>query len=384
MYIDEFDKFIGMTPYLEIGPDDWSRIKETYEMEDVLESLATVLMTYPLPYNEIDIEDAKKEFMKLKRLNWQDYLVHGNWSARHEYEEPLEYDGEGAYFRRINIGNDASNYFQQRNRWAVDATQSPGPERTWRTLRSMKSVCKAFYTMDYESIHKGSVRSALSLRKYICSQFKPSVAKMMYEMFEAETVLDFSAGWGDRLAGFYAAMCTRTYIGIDPRSENHPIYREQKEFYDRQLGWFEEEKDVYFYESPAEEWDNIEWIGKVDFIFTSPPYFNTERYSYDDTQSWVRYKDIDSWNEQFLHKALENVWATLKSGGYMVINIADIYDRSLVSYVKICDPMIEFMKSKSDCSYEGVIGMELAARPNDTGIDSSTVFAEPMWVFRKL
>ena len=37
-------------------------------------------------------------------------------------------------------------------------------------------------------------------------------------------------------------------------------------------------------------------------MFTSPPYFNVERYSYDDTQSWVRYKTINDWNKDFLHK----------------------------------------------------------------------------------
>ena len=35
-----------------------------------------------------------------------------------------------------------------------------------------------------------------------------------------------------------------------------------------------------------------------DTVFTSPPYFSVERYSYDDTQSWVRYKDIKDWNER--------------------------------------------------------------------------------------
>ena len=33
----------------------------------------------------------------------------------------------------------------------------------------------------------------------------------------------------------------------------------------------------------------------VDLIITSPPYFSVERYSYDDTQSWVRHKNIDRW-----------------------------------------------------------------------------------------
>ena len=34
-------------------------------------------------------------------------------------------------------------------------------------------------------------------------------------------------GWGDRLCGFYASNAKK-YIGIDPRTENHPIYNQQK------------------------------------------------------------------------------------------------------------------------------------------------------------
>lgn len=383
MYLTYFDKFKNMTPYLTIDEAEWSYIKETFDKEDVVDTLSQILMEYPLPYSDITIEDAKDDFLKLKGVRWNEYLIEGEWTARHTYSYPFEYRGKSLYFGRNNAGNDSSNFFQQKNRWEVDATQSPGPARTWVTPRSMKSVCQVFYTLGYERIDKKSVRSALSLRKYICSQFKPNVAKMIYEMFNAGVVLDFSAGWGDRLAGFYASMNTETYIGIDPRTENHPIYKEQSEFYSKNLGWFEKKKSVYFYESPAEDWDNSEWINKVDLIFTSPPYFNTERYSTDDTQSWVRYKNIDDWNGKFLHKALKNVWETLKSGGLLIVNIADIYDRSVRSYVRICDPMIEYMKSIDGCTFEGVIGMEMSARPGRNSQDRDVIFCEPCWIFKK-
>ena len=98
------------------------------------------------------------------------------------------------------------------------------------------------------------------------------------------------------------------------------------------------EKETHFIESPAEDADlsNVkikvdgeevgitEDGGQVDLIFTSPPYFSVERYSYDDTQSWVRHKNIDRWNEDFLHKALNNVLTTLKSGGLLMVNISDV------------------------------------------------------------
>ena len=58
-----------------------------------------------------------------------------------------------------------------------------------------------------------------------------------------------------------------------------------------------------------------------DTVFTSPPYFNVERYSYDETQSWVRHKEINELNENFLQKTLKNLWCSVKSGGYLLVNI---------------------------------------------------------------
>ena len=86
----------------------------------------------------------------------------------------------------------------------------------------------------------------LGLRKYICSQFKPNAAKALYDYFNVKNVLDFSMGWGDRLAGFYASMNTELYVGIDPRKENHPIYEQQARYYDSHLTFFENEKKPNF------------------------------------------------------------------------------------------------------------------------------------------
>ena len=51
-----------------------------------------------------------------------------------------------------------------------------------------------------------------------------------------------------------------------------------------------------------EDVDYSKYENHFDTIFTSPPYFNVEKYSDEDTQSYVRYKNIDSWNKNFLHK----------------------------------------------------------------------------------
>jgi len=402
MYLDYFDKFKNMEPYLKIDKKEWAYIKETFDRPDIQETLVEILKDYELPTQELTIKDAYKDFMKLKGIQWPDYLKESEWYARSEYKWPLT----KKIIRRINRGNDASNYFQQYNRWSVDGTISPGPVRTWGNPKFMYTLLGSLFTLEVEKVDRGTLRSCIGLRKYICSQFKPNVAKSIYDMFKAENILDFSMGWGDRLAGFYASDYGKHYVGIDPRKENHPIYNEQSEFYEKHLGFFEHERKSEFHCSPAEEFDFSQYDNHFDLVFTSPPYFNVERYSYDDTQSWVRYKDIDDWNTEFLQKTLNNLWRSIKSGGYLLVNISDVNasskGRKAKGWLPICDPMNDFLDTFKDSEYKGCVGYEMAKRPNCIGVgtakvteetnrkpeyilpDKEGLFGEPIWIWKKI
>ena len=408
MYLEYFDRFKGMEPYLNINQHEWNYIKETFDKDDVKESLAKVAMTYPMPYAEITESDAHTELRKLKGMRHNEVLTEGEWFAREgtEYKYDLTWQGKQQYFRRVNIGNKASNYFQQENRWSVDGSVAPGPKRTWESEKFMTSLMGAAYSLKLPYIDKKYLRTMISLRKYICSQFKPNVAKILYDKLGSKNILDFSAGWGDRLAGFYVSETGEFYMGIDPRKENHPIYKEQSSFYEKHRSMFEVEKKSLFLESPAEDVDFSEYENKFDTVFTSPPYFNVERYSYDDTQSWVKYKDITDWNEKFLQKTLKNLWCSVKAGGYLLVNISDVYTNSKWStergWLEICNPMNDFLSTFHDSEYQGCIGMEMAKRPNSGGAGTAKSedyneetlqkteetkdkrFCEPIWVWRKI
>ncbi len=406
MYLEYFDKFLNQEPYLHIDEQEWDYIKRTFDKDDVKESLAEVAMTYPIPYADIDVNDSFNALKKLKGVRHNEILVEGEWFAREgtEYRYNLDFQGKQQYFRRLNIGNSASNFFQQSNRWSVDGSVSPGPKRTWENKKFMTSLMGSAYSLKMEKIDKGVLRTMISLRKYICSQFKPNVAKVLYDKLGSKNILDFSAGWGDRLAGFYASETSEYYLGIDPRKENHPIYEEQAEFYHKHMTVFEVQKKCDFEEFPAEDFNYSEYPMKFDTVFTSPPYFSVERYSYDDTQSWVRYKDIDDWNKKFLQKTIEKLWPSIKSGGYLCVNISDVYasTKSTKSWLEICNPMNDFISTFSDSEYQGCLGMEMAKRPNSGGAGTAKsedyteealqkaketkdkTFCEPIWIWKKL
>ena len=383
--------------------EQWQYAQDNFSKEEIKETLVEILMEYEPPYMEISEKECLNDYRKLKGVKWNDLYVEKKWFARSEYEWPFS----NSLIRRLNVGNKASNYFQQHNRWSVDGTISPGPIRTWNSEKFMYTLLGSLFTLKVEKVTRSVLRTCISLRKYICSQFKPNVAKVLYDKLGSQNILDFSAGWGDRLAGFYGSETGKYYLGIDPRKENHPIYKEQKEFYEKHRNmFFEVDKDAQFIELPAEDVDYKEYEDIFDTVFTSPPYFSVERYSYEDTQSWIRYKEIDDWNKNFLQKTIENLWVSIKSGGYLLVNIADVYARTGTqrNMVEICNPMNDFLSTFSDTEYQGCIGMEMAKRPNSGGagmarasderFQKETIqradetkdkrFCEPIWIWKKL
>tara|TARA_B100001287_G_scaffold36425_1_gene25872 strand:+ start:1155 stop:2366 length:1212 start_codon:yes stop_codon:yes gene_type:complete len=398
--IDYFTKFYDMKPYLFIDEKEWKYIMETYEKDEVVDELAKCLHTYPCPIPQITEEESLRSLKRLKGVKWPDILMEDFWFPRNEQKS--KYILSPKYFKRDNKGNNASNPFHIETRWKVDWTRTPSGWKTWQTIDGIKTIVRAFWSLEkvLTKVDLQSIRMATTLRKYVASQFKPSIAKGFYDYFRSGNVLDFSAGWGDRLAGFYCGETTKSYVGIDPNTLNHPNYKRQVEFYKENQTFFEEPKEVEFICEPAEDVDYSKYENYFDTIFTSPPYFNVEKYSDEDTQSYIRYKDIDSWNKNFLHKTIEKIIPTLKKDGILAINIADVYDAKNKTYFDICNPMNDFIKSQG-LEYYGCIGMEMTKRFNSGGAGNAKseyfsedlkdktketeniAFGEPIWIWKK-
>lgn len=404
MIKDYFKKFYGMEPYLYIDKEEWQYLIKLYSKEDIVNELSEVLYTYPPPIPIITEEETLDSYKKLKGTWWADILVEGRWFPRNDRAStyPLTYDGSYFYFKKINVGNNASNPFHIENRWKVDWVRTPSGWRTWQSVEGIKTIVRAYFTLDklLLEVSAETLRTATTLRKYVASQFRPVIAKAFYDKFRSENVLDFSAGWGDRLCGFFAGETTKYYLGIDPNSDNHPNYQKQIQFYKKHKTFFESDKNADMMNMAAEDVDYSKYENFFDTIFTSPPYFNTERYSFDDTQSWVRYKKFDEWNKGFFHTTLKKIIPTLKKNGILAINIADVFSAPDKGYVDITNSMNEFLQSNG-LTYKGCIGMEMKKRLNSGGAGTGVseyfsdelkdkadetkdqAFGEPIWIWTK-
>ena len=147
------------------------------------------------------------------------------------------------------------------------------------------------------------------------SNFRPTAAKVIYEKFGGETIWDMSCGWGGRLLGFLASSNTKHYIGTEPSSKTYDGLMEMKKdfsYLGKQVDIYKLGSEVYVPEKES-----------LDLCFTSPPYFDTEKYSDEDTQSYKKFPSEDKWVDGFLRKTIDNCYYGLKKNGYMLMNIAN-------------------------------------------------------------
>ncbi len=145
---------------------------------------------------------------------------------------------------------------------------------------------------------------------------------------------DPSMGWGGRLLG---ALSVRDdvqvkYIGTDPNTDNIGRYKKLEKLYKENVakgGMFEiphNETDLYCLGSEVihENTEFQKYKGMLDFAFTSPPYFEKEQYSQEETQSFKKFPKYDLWVQGFLRPTIKTICEYLAHNRYAVWNIADV------------------------------------------------------------
>ena len=152
------------------------------------------------------------------------------------------------------------------------------------------------------------------------SNFRPTAAAAIYDRFGKDGVVwDMSSGWGGRFLGAVASG-VKTYIGTEPSIKTF-------EGLNKLVTDFGTTIETKLYCLGSEEFRPD--YGSLDVCFTSPPYFDLEKYSDDESQSYLKFPNKNIWIEEFLRKTFENCYYGLKDYGVMLINIADIKGHEL-------------------------------------------------------
>jgi hypothetical protein len=204
------------------------------------------------------------------------------------------------------------------------------------------------------------------------SNFRPTAAATIYHHLLPEgggTVYDPSAGFGGRLLG--AMTCTRVqkYIATDPSTASWQGCQQMADELNShgipiQLVNCGSEN---FRPDPE----------SIDLAFSSPPYFDTEKYSDEHTQSFAKFGSREEWLNGFMKRTLTNCHYGLKTTGLLAINIANVK-----SYPKLEDDFVELAAA---CGFRLVRTLKLAlsVMMGTRQVGGAKFKYEPIFVFQK-
>jgi SAM-dependent methyltransferase len=192
-----------------------------------------------------------------------------------------------------------------------------------RKLKRAIRICFEFRTGE-RLLRPTQLRTALELvTGENVTNFKAQNAKAIAEHLCPVLwgrVYDYSCGYGGRLLGIGSSNFKYDYVGVEPNTETVKYLNYLNDIVDEATGI-----RGTIVQSVSEEYQPED----IDLAFSSPPYFNLEKYSDEETQCMVQFKTEDQWFDGYVVPTIEHIHRGLNREGIFATNIADYksYDR---------------------------------------------------------
>jgi len=383
---------------------NWS-LSVSNRRSDLVRSLIEYKLSKLFPFNYLTYDDPSLMFRRLREFspeyNTNRYRLTGYYSSSFDPRialsinnvtnqnsiEPIylstkstesmvpEFDGISDHFtenvrmlaRRSDFPWSPMDFWERNIDWIKETASklttnnfNARPKGSSTASSSTASSSMASSSIDInlnENIDK--YREVIWINAQWATRFKPSWAKflilVLFPKPNGVNWLDISAGWGDRL--ITAISLDMNYQGYDPNLE-------LKRGHDKMIEMFGDKnrhKVIY------EPFETAILNDYYDVVLTSPPFFDLEIYSEQESQSISRYNQFNYWLRSFLLKSLTKAWRHLNPNGFMMIHISDS------RYHQVVEPIYKHISSFNDSYYLGVIG--LAGESNKY---------RPVWIWRKV
>ncbi len=254
------------------------------------------------PYPKLSNEELNKEFKRLIDKDPDDII-----------------NENGEFKNSSSLGNNIYRHFLGKEYFSAKGEKKTkslyevfnNDELLMKVLKNRMGYCYSTedgeerpycFTISDSMILQGIRSSAYG---YNVSLFKPLIAKFLYKEYAKKRIFDYSSGWGSRAL---AAMSLGIeYYGVDPLTAEG--INKMMKFFNGSgfvIKGCSEDKSIY------------KNIPIVDCIMSSPPYFDLEIYSDDDTQSINRYREYENWIKEYWGKTVKNCLSILEEGGYFI------------------------------------------------------------------
>jgi len=269
-------------------------------------------------FNNEELKKFEKQIFDMYRKNGFPYFDTSMEFRLKEYNKLKNYDYSKIFDKDLKIIKQSMHglslaWSYMPHAFDVKCNNNMSPLEAFNNDEIFKKVIKK--RLKYgDNISKNGIRKTLKIFSGVqsVSNFRPTAAAYIYSHFceKDDIVWDMSSGYGGRLLG--AHLANVYYIGTEPASLTYQgLINLSKDFGIKSKIIKNGSEETYFKEN------------SLDLCFTSPPYFNTEKYSNEHTQSYLKYNNKKDWIEKFLEKTFLNAYKGLKKNKYMVINIAN-------------------------------------------------------------
>ncbi len=156
---------------------------------------------------------------------------------------------------------------------------------------------------------------------------KSLIAKYGFDKFD---ILDPCGGYSSRLIGFMSQGYSGRYTCIEPCNDT---VNGMVNTFNSLKPLCKTDVDINIINGCAEnEMTNMN-DDSMDIIFTSPPYFDLEKYDTDDKQSFVKYPDYNDWLHNFLFKIILESKRIMKGNGVFLLNVGNARHNKIVDDV---------------------------------------------------
>lgn len=272
----------------------WSNFNE-YELENYINNVFNYYKAKGYPYYPTDKSYRDKEFNNLKNYNFNNIL-------------------ENKIIKQTMHGLAlAWSYFPHANN--VKCNNKLSPLEAFNDDNLLRKIIT-------KRINIGDNMSDSGLRKMIklfsgvqsVSNFRPTASASIYNKYAKNgTVYDMSGGYGGRFLGATIANIHK-YICTEPCELTYDGLMNLSNDYKNNM-------IVEIHKKGSE--DFLPESKSLDLCFTSPPYFDCEKYSDEHTQSYIKFPEKELWLNGFLKKTFENCYYGLKDDAFMIINISN-------------------------------------------------------------
>jgi hypothetical protein len=225
-------------------------------------------------------------------------------------------------FAGSNVGLRLANNFHPQM-WSVRVSRYRSPMDVFKDDELLAAALERAWRIwpDRYGVRPSSLRRILKSfpGTAAVSNFRPTLSRAVIAVHscESDTIVDFASGYGGRLVG--CVSLNRHYVGIEPCHAQVVGLKRTIDSLSKRIAGAGE---ATIMAGCAEDLLITLPSRSAKLVFSSPPYYDWERYSDHPSQSFVRYPSYQDWLMGFLAPVVHESRRILKSGGKLILNVS--------------------------------------------------------------